>query len=249
MRLGFCCASAAAATSAPLIITTSSRSQNRRANMCMSHPPVASVCTALWLREERRKLVADADPEHVLLGRRRRPRWIPCRLQTHIPSAREELAHDKVDGDAARVLDKVQGDDRLRLHIPRVRQELRHEGLQGELIDAGALGVSGKREVLLEEKRELPARHRPVDIAERRPDLVLAVAHLRVRRGRKDQDRAHAERSHTFELPRTIKVSQVRSPIPALVGPFSLSTSGTGHSMRVRSGSPDSTTITGLSRM
>src|SRR5262249_47805459 len=132
----------------------------------------------LRLREERRKLIAETEPELVLLGRRRGPRWIPCRLQAHIPSAREELADDEVDGDAACVLDEVQGDDRLRLHVPRIWQELGHEGLQGELIDARALGVPREREVLLEEERELPARHRFVDVAERRSGLILAVAHL-----------------------------------------------------------------------
>src|SRR5215470_19661989 len=201
MMLGFCCASAEAATSAPLIITTSSRSQNRRANMCMSHPPVASVCTALWLREERRKLVADAEPELVLLGRRRRPRWIPRRLQAHIPSAREELADYEVDGDAARVLDEVQGDDRLRLHVPRIWQELGHEGLQGELIDARALGVPREREVLLEEERELPARHRIVEVAERRPGRVRAVAHVRVGRGREREDGAYPKGAPRLRCP------------------------------------------------
>src|SRR5215813_4485237 len=46
MMLGFCCASAVAVTSAVLNIATSSRSQNRRANICMPRPPVASVCAA-----------------------------------------------------------------------------------------------------------------------------------------------------------------------------------------------------------
>src|SRR5215468_8966407 len=104
MMLGFCCASPVAVTRVVPIIATIRRNQNRRASMCMSHPPVVKR-VRLRLREERRKLVAHADPELVLLGRRRRPRWIPCRLQAHIPAAREELAHDKVDGDAARVLD------------------------------------------------------------------------------------------------------------------------------------------------
>src|SRR5215831_19459736 len=67
--------------------------------------------------------------------------------------------------------------------------------------DARALGVPRIREILLEEECELPARHRLIDAAERRSGLVLAVAHLRVGRGRKDQDRAHAERSPRLRAP------------------------------------------------
>src|SRR5215472_18701478 len=124
---------------------------------------------------------------------------VVCRFTFHRPA--KTLPTTRFTGDTARVLEEVQGDDRLRLHVPRIWQELGHEGLQGELIDARALGVPSIREVLLEEERELPARHRIVEVAERRPGLILAVAHLRVGRGRKDQDRADAERSPRLRAP------------------------------------------------
>src|SRR5262249_15101819 len=58
---------------------------------------------------------------------------------------------------------------------------------------ARAPGIPRKREVLLKEECELPARHRLVHVAERRPGLILAVSHLGVGRRREHQDRAHPE--------------------------------------------------------